>query len=917
MANKETSGFNQSKTPVTDPTHIFTSVSGATDSATPSTLTYTTATAHKFVIGQSVIIYGFANNAYNFAPDTIIYGTATGLGAGRPAVITAIGSTTTFSVKATAQVTTTATGGYVFNDADASNSPWDTAWLPTQTAADAASNYQVGLEWGDSFPIQPNDGRATALGATSKTTASISGVTANGSTIVYNVNADATGSISTGSWITIDGVIPAQFNFNSIQVAAVTSTQVTVLSTATGAYDSANSFGQIAPITVVGPDIATAAVGARSYTGVTATTNTNAYVYSVSSHGYSVGQTVTISGMLPNSFNQTGVITTTAAGTFTLGGTVATGTGSTRVGNVSSQSVYFTANVPHGLTNGQSITVSANGAYANVADFNITGSVNSTTTTKFGIPAPKAIVGGSTPVSVTGTNVTYTTLSGHNLTSSSDAVSVYGFIGGANLNTLGDTTLSVAPTTNAFTIQTPTSITATSGDTITAVSGVVTYTVVNTGTKIKTGHVVTVSGVTGVGTTGVFNVNSVVIAATAGAIVLSGGASAIATTSITLTNAVLNVVATTAATPISGVSNVATSGQSITLTVPNTFVVGQTVTLAGLQGGTNYNTSGTITAADPSAITVTYPANVSLGSTAPTQTSAGNSVTISAGAVSANGYAVKKSGTFNSTAVVTTIGGADNAWGPSYLVPTIALNPNTDNAEIVTTARVGYPDFLPTFSVPNVVGKTYTNAIQALKAAGVDGVVGIPTVPTGVTAASASAGASSITATGTVSSVLGMTVSGTGIAPGTTVTKVASQVLSLSLPLSGSVADATALSFSAPPTYLAVTGATVSGSVVTYTVASTSTLNVGDVVTIANIFDSVNTTGAANTQYNRNLVQIATIPSTTTFTVNMTGVSGTYSASGTVTPYSTVVTAQSTSGTNVLTEGTNSKVVTLTRYAGL
>jgi hypothetical protein len=348
------------------------------------------------------------------------------------------------------------------------------------------------------------------------------------------------------------------------------------------------------------------------------------------------------------------------------------------------------------------------------------------------------------------------------------------------------------------------------------------------------------------------------------------------------------------------------------------------VTVAVPGYATAYNSvAGTVTAADASSVKVSWTTPVSTA-TAPAAVTTTNLITVTAAALpvasstasadsSKFGYLVKKGGTFVSPAYV---GNADASWGYTSLTPSVQLNPNQDSHEIVTNSRLGYPDYTPTYAVPNVVGKTYTNAIQALKAAGLDGTPAITAVPTGITSASATAGATTITATGTVTAVLGMTVAGNGIAPGTTIAKVASQVLTLSQPTTASVSDGTALTFTAGPNYLAITGATAASNVVTYTVSSTANLAVGDTVTVLYVVDSVNTAGSPNKQYNASNLRIATIPSSTTFTVILSGATGTYSSGGIAIPGNTVVTAQSPTFPNTITEG-SSKLVTLTRYSGL
>jgi len=73
------------------------------------------------------------------------------------------------------------------------------------------------------------------------------------------------------------------------------------------------------------------------------------------------------------------------------------------------------------------------------------------------------------------------------------------------------------------------------------------------------------------------------------------------------------------------------------------------------------------------------------------------------------------------------------------------------------------------------------------------------TAPTGVTATSSvtSKGSSTITVVGTVTNALGATISGTGIADGTTITNVASQVLTLSTPTTLDISAGATLTFTA------------------------------------------------------------------------------------------------------------------------
>jgi len=245
-----------------------------------------------------------------------------------------------------------------------------------------------------------------------------------------------------------------------------------------------------------------------------------------------------------------------------------------------------------------------------------------------------------------------------------------------------------------------------------------------------------------------------------------------------------------------------------------------------------------------------------------------------------------------------------------------------DNHEIAAnssgTARLGYPDYYPKYSVPNVVGKTYTNAIQALQAAGLTGAVANQTSPTGITGTTA-ANNTAVTVSATTNVKIGMPVSGLGIASGTTVAAIPDSThITLSTPATG-VNTSTALSFGVAPNTLTISAFATTASTVTYTVSSVASLSVGDYVNIVYVKDDTNTTFLPNTQYNRNQVAVASIDTANNkFTINQAGVNGANPTGGVVIPLNTVVTAQSPSaGLNALTEGTDSKLVTLTRNSGL
>jgi hypothetical protein len=83
-------------------------------------------------------------------------------------------------------------------------------------------------------------------------------------------------------------------------------------------------------------------------------------------------------------------------------------------------------------------------------------------------------------------------------------------------------------------------------------------------------------------------------------------------------------------------------------------------------------------------------------------------------AVTAAGQVVKNSGTFTGTAIVA----GDKAWASTYAYPSGQLDPSLDDHDRVVNSERGYPDFTPTYTTPNIIGLTTTNAIQRIRAAG-------------------------------------------------------------------------------------------------------------------------------------------------------------------------------------------------------
>lgn len=82
--------------------------------------------------------------------------------------------------------------------------------------------------------------------------------------------------------------------------------------------------------------------------------------------------------------------------------------------------------------------------------------------------------------------------------------------------------------------------------------------------------------------------------------------------------------------------------------------------------------------------------------------------------VTAFGELVENSGTFSGTASIA----GDKSWASTYAYPSGNLDPSLDDHDRVANSERGYPDFTPSYTTPNIIGLTTTNAIQRIRAAG-------------------------------------------------------------------------------------------------------------------------------------------------------------------------------------------------------
>jgi len=189
---------------------------------------------------------------------------------------------------------------------------------------------------------------------------------------------------------------------------------------------------------------------------------------------------------------------------------------------------------------------------------------------------------------------------------------------------------------------------------------------------------------------------------------------------------------------------------------------GQDIAITGASNP-NYNVKGTVTAVDAKTFSVKAPVfkiksvsgtagtgtvgdgtnvlyttdiahglvsgdKVAITSMAPAGYNTANGTVISAGlsstafaiantttsTVTAFGEFVENSGTFSGTASIA----GDKGWSSTYAHPSGNLDPSIDDHDRVVNSERGYPDFTPSYTTPNIIGLTTTNAIQRIRAAG-------------------------------------------------------------------------------------------------------------------------------------------------------------------------------------------------------
>jgi hypothetical protein len=154
----------------------------------------------------------------------------------------------------------------------------------------------------------------------------ITNVVGNGTTVTYTASGH---NFTVGSTVTVSELAPAGYNGTFLITAVVAGSTFTVSNTTTATLTDSNGIAY-------GPG--------RSVNITNAVGNGSTVTYTASGHGYSVGTSVTISGLAPDGYNGTFLITSVVAGsTFTVSnGTTATLTDSSGVAQTATLAISAT-----------------------------------------------------------------------------------------------------------------------------------------------------------------------------------------------------------------------------------------------------------------------------------------------------------------------------------------------------------------------------------------------------------------------------------------------------------------------------------------------------------------------------------------------------------------------------------------------
>lgn len=239
----------------------------------------------------------------------------------------------------------------------------------------------------------------------------ISAISGNGTSVTYTTGTTAHG-LSVGKIISLNNVIPSQYNLKNQYVTAVTTYTFTISSSATGTFD---------PIYSVGAEVVAGQIPEYSIWYNSTSGDNKSYIYSSSTWNQSLAN---VSNLSPQNQTQTGLIagTTITGGGITLsaggnikGGQTAYDTGTGFFLGYSSSAYRFSI----GNSSGNKLTWDG-------TNLNVTGAINATSGTFSGtITASGTISGGTiTGASITGSTLT-TAASGNRVNINTNDITLY------------------------------------------------------------------------------------------------------------------------------------------------------------------------------------------------------------------------------------------------------------------------------------------------------------------------------------------------------------------------------------------------------------------------------------------------------------------------------------------------------------
>lgn len=341
IANVTPSNFNGTKTITAVSSNTFTwaneavavaptAVSGQTMTATGrgTTVLVTTSAAHPFVAGQSVTISGASPAGYNGtftivtvpSSTTFTYATATAVTSAATGTITASGSGTTATAVLQTPTVNTYTNGASVTISGASPAGYDGTFTISSVTA---TSFQ--------YTVPPGLGTATS-GSFGIRVQPAANATSRFVVVALNNH-----GFSNGQAITISGANPSSFNGNW-QVYPAGG----VLDANTFFFDMGSAF----PVPSGGNPT------------VQLTTNPLAYA-TIPSHGYSGSPTVTIAGATPSGYNGAFTATIVDSNTisYVLPAAQGPATGTSITASTPTTTALATSTA-HGFTNGQTLTIS-------------------------------------------------------------------------------------------------------------------------------------------------------------------------------------------------------------------------------------------------------------------------------------------------------------------------------------------------------------------------------------------------------------------------------------------------------------------------------------------------------------------------------------------------------------------------------